>query len=169
MGSPFSDIWSDLLVMDTRDLTDPVVIESLYHKLGQDQYNSYVSELWAPGQSVKSNHVSHPEEQPSFIQPASSLWKIQVSITTHISQKLFFPLLRVIHSQHTSGSVLCMHEEVDICILCHLEFAVKEGYTTASLCTVDTDVLVIAVTAAQRTSTSLSYGLYLELGEVSGI
>ena len=34
----------------------------------------------------------------------------------------------------------------------HLEDAVKEGYTKASLCTVDTDVLVLAVSAAQHIS-----------------
>ena len=46
MGNPFSEKGSDLLVLDTRDLADPVVIESLNHikKLGRDQYHSYVSE-----------------------------------------------------------------------------------------------------------------------------
>ena len=46
MGNPFNEKGSDLLVLDTRDLADPVVIESLNHidKLGRDQYYSYVSE-----------------------------------------------------------------------------------------------------------------------------
>ena len=46
MGNPFSEKGSDLLVLDTRDLADPAVMESLNHieKLGWDQYYSYVSE-----------------------------------------------------------------------------------------------------------------------------
>ena len=46
MGNPFSEKGSDLLVLDTRDLADPVVNESLNHieKLVRDQYYSYVSE-----------------------------------------------------------------------------------------------------------------------------
>lgn len=43
-----------------------------------------------------------------------------------------------------------MRKEADTCILLHLEDAVKEGYTKLSMSTVDTDVLVLAVTAAQR-------------------
>ena len=44
MGNPFGEKSSDLLVLDTRDLVDAAVIDSLKHfkKLGQDQYDSYV-------------------------------------------------------------------------------------------------------------------------------
>ncbi len=42
------------------------------------------------------------------------------------------------------------HEEADTRMLLNLGDAVKEGYTKVSICTVDTDVLVLAVTAAQR-------------------
>ena len=52
-------------------------------------------------------------------------------------------------SRHISGLAPCTHEEADTCILLHLQDAVKEGHTMASLCTVDTDVLVLAVTAAK--------------------
>ena len=51
-----------------------------------------------------------------------------------------------------SGLAPCTHEEADTRILLHLEDAVKEGYTKVSVRTVDTDVLVLAVTAAQRLS-----------------
>ena len=46
MGNPFGEKGSDLLVLDTRDLADTAVIDSLNHieKLGQDQYITYVSE-----------------------------------------------------------------------------------------------------------------------------
>ena len=46
MGNPFGEKGSDLLILDTRDLADTAVIDSLNHieKLGQDQYNTYVSE-----------------------------------------------------------------------------------------------------------------------------
>ena len=53
-------------------------------------------------------------------------------------------------SRHTSGLAPCTYEESDTRILLHLEDAVKEGYAKASLRTVDTDMLVVAVTAAQH-------------------
>ena len=43
----------------------------------------------------------------------------------------------------------CTHEEADTRILLHLADAVKEGYPKVSIRTVDTDVLVLAVKAAQ--------------------
>ncbi len=44
----------------------------------------------------------------------------------------------------------CTHEEADTCILLHVQDPVKEGYKKVSVRTVDIDVLVLAVTAAQR-------------------
>ena len=44
----------------------------------------------------------------------------------------------------------CTHEEADTRIILHLEDAVKEGNTKVSIRTVDTDVVVLAVTSAQR-------------------
>lgn len=51
--------------------------------------------------------------------------------------------------QDVSGLAPCTHEEADTRILLYLGDAVKEGYTKVSIRTVDTDVLVLAVTAAQ--------------------
>ena len=65
-------------------------------------------------------------------------------ITTHHTEVLCTQLRDV------SGLSPCKHEEADTRILLHLEDAVKEGYTNMSIRTVDTDVLVLAVTAAQR-------------------
>ena len=53
-------------------------------------------------------------------------------------------------SRDTSGLAPCTHEEADTRILLHLEDAVREGYTKVSLRTVDTDMLVLAVTTASR-------------------
>ena len=46
LGNPFCENSSDLLVLDTRDLADTAVIDTLkqIEKLGQDQYDAYVSE-----------------------------------------------------------------------------------------------------------------------------
>ena len=46
MGNPFCDDSSDLLVLDSRDLADPAVINTVrqIEKLGQEQYNTYVDE-----------------------------------------------------------------------------------------------------------------------------
>ena len=49
----------------------------------------------------------------------------------------------------TSGLAPCTHEEADTRIMLHLGDAVKEGFDKVSIRTVDTDVLVLAVTAAQ--------------------
>ena len=65
-------------------------------------------------------------------------------ITTHHAKVLCN------QSRHTSGLAPCTHEEADTHILLHLEDAMEEEYTKASLRTVDTDVLVLAVAAAQR-------------------
>ena len=40
------------------------------------------------------------------------------------------------------------HKEADTHILMYLEDAVKKGYTKVSICTVDTDVLVLASTVS---------------------
>jgi len=48
-----------------------------------------------------------------------------------------------------SGLAPCTHEEADTRLLLHVKDAVNEGYTNVSIRTVDTDVLVLAVTAAQ--------------------
>jgi hypothetical protein len=61
-------------------------------------------------------------------------------------------------TRDTSGLAPCSHEEADTRILLHLEDAVKEGYTKVSVRTVDTDVLVLAVTLPPNVSTPLSYG-----------
>jgi hypothetical protein len=50
----------------------------------------------------------------------------------------------------TSGTAPCTHREADTRIILHLDDAVNEGYTKVSTRTVDTDVLVLAVTAAQQ-------------------
>ena len=65
-------------------------------------------------------------------------------ISTHRSNVL------CIQPRDISCLVPCTHEEADTRILLHLDDAVKEGYTKVSIRTVDTDVLVLAVTAAQR-------------------
>ncbi len=53
-------------------------------------------------------------------------------------------------SREVSGLAPYTHEEADTCILLHVQDPVKEGYKKVSVCTVDMDVLVVAVTAAQR-------------------
>ena len=46
MGNPFCDDSTDLLVLYSRDMTDPAVINTVrqIEKLGQEQYHTYVSE-----------------------------------------------------------------------------------------------------------------------------
>ena len=66
-------------MLDTRDLADAAVIDSLKHikKLGQDQYDSYVSERLV--------NQTKPITDP--IQLDSSMREIQVQTTTCIPEK----------------------------------------------------------------------------------
>lgn len=46
MGNPFTDESNDLLVLDTRDLADPSVVNTVCNlkKIGQEQYDTFVTE-----------------------------------------------------------------------------------------------------------------------------
>ena len=68
-----------------------------------------------------------------------------------------------INHQHVLGLAPCTHEEADTHMLFHLEDAVQQGYNKVSIHTVDTDGVVLAVTATQHQSC----GLHLALGRIS--
>ena len=65
MGNPFTENSNDLLVLDSRDLPDPAIIDSVrkIEKLGQGQYDIYVGErlvnqtksVWEP---IKKNNLA---------------------------------------------------------------------------------------------------------------
>ena len=65
MGNPFTENSNDLLVLDSRDLADPAIIDSVrkIEKLGQEQYDIYVGErlvnqtesVWEP---IKKNNLA---------------------------------------------------------------------------------------------------------------
>ena len=52
--------------------------------------------------------------------------------------------------QDATSLAPCMHEEADTRMILHLEDAVKQQYNKVSIRTVDTDVVVLAITSAQR-------------------
>ena len=52
--------------------------------------------------------------------------------------------------QDAAGLAPCTHEEADTRMLLHLEDAVKQHYNKVSIRVVDTDVVVLAITSAQR-------------------
>ena len=66
----------------------------------------------------------------------------QQIITTHRKNALF--------TQPRGWAAPCSHEEADTRIILHLEDAVRQGYTKILIGTVDTELLVLAVKAAQR-------------------
>ena len=45
LGNPFIDESNDLLVLDTRDLADPSVVNTMrsIKNIGQEQYNTFVT------------------------------------------------------------------------------------------------------------------------------
>ena len=46
MGNPFNDESKDLLVLDSRDIADSLVVDAMCNlkKTGQEQYNTFVTE-----------------------------------------------------------------------------------------------------------------------------
>ena len=56
------------------------------------------------------------------------------------------------HARYIAGLDPCTQEEADTRMLLHVEDVVKQGYTNVSIRTVDTDVIVLAVAAAERLS-----------------
>ena len=60
MGSPFTENSNDLLVLDSRDLADPAIIDSVRktEKLGQEQYDIYVGER-SPSGSLSRRTIWH--------------------------------------------------------------------------------------------------------------
>ena len=55
-----------------------------------------------------------------------------------------------VHPQHVSSLAPCSHEEADTLIMLHVEDAVKQEHTKVSIRTVDTNVVILAATSAQR-------------------
>ncbi len=51
-------------------------------------------------------------------------------------------------ARYVDGLAPCSHEEAATRILLHVQDAVRQGYSKVLICTVDTDVTVLAVTAA---------------------
>ena len=87
MGNPFAENSKDLLVLDSRDLADPVVIDTLRHikHLGQEQYDTYVDERLVNQtnpitDSVKRNNI------PLFSQPHSAR-EIKSTTTAVVTQE----------------------------------------------------------------------------------
>ena len=78
MGNPFTENSNDLLVLDSRDLADPAIIDSVrnFEKLGQEQYDIYVGErlvnqtksVWEP---IKKNNLAL-FSRPPFREKAKS-------------------------------------------------------------------------------------------------
>ncbi len=53
-------------------------------------------------------------------------------------------------SRDLSGLAPCSHEEADTRIMIRVDDAIKQGHTKTTIRTVETDVLILAVTSAQR-------------------
>ena len=53
------------------------------------------------------------------------------------------------HARDITVLTPCTHEEADTRMLLHVEHAVKQGYMKASILTIDTDIVVLEVAAAE--------------------
>ena len=64
------------------------------------------------------------------------------------------------HGRDIADPVPCTHEEADTKMPLHVEDAMKQGYTKVSIGTVDTDVVVHAVAAAERLNIDELWGCF---------
>ena len=71
------------------------------------------------------------------------------------------PTLTSYNHQDVPGLAPCTHEKADTHILLHLKYAVHHGNSRVSICTVNTDVVVLAVTSAQYINISKLHVDYL--------
>ncbi len=64
MGNPFFEESDELLVLDTRDIADPLVVKAMYvlKKTGQVQYNTFITERLVQ----QTNHINDPIKRNNF-------------------------------------------------------------------------------------------------------
>ena len=63
----------------------------------------------------------------------------------------------------------CNHEEADTWMLLHVAHASAHGHQKVSIRTLDTDVIVLAVSQFQHLQLAEIYGLNLELASITGL
>ena len=96
-GNPFAENSKDLLVLDSRDLADPAVIDTLRQikSLGQEQYDTYVNERLVNQTKPITDPIKR-NNLPLFSRPPvreKSRAQLQRS-----SLKNYFSVLQVVHS-----------------------------------------------------------------------
>ncbi|KAJ8394095.1 hypothetical protein AAFF_G00049000 [Aldrovandia affinis] len=174
MGNPFCEDSKDLLVLDSRDLADPAVINTLHQieKLGQEQYDTYVNERLVHQTKpitdpIKRNNL-HIFNQPPVREKSRTQFQAFLRIDENKVELFAFLATRIattetekqiIITNHQEvlctqprdvvGLAPCSHEEADTRILLHVQDAVRQGYTKVSIRTVD-NVVILAVAAAGR-------------------
>ena len=121
MGNPFTENSSDLIILDTRDIADPAIIECVrqIEKLGTDRYELYVQERLVEktkniNKPIKRNKLAlfhcPPVQEHSKSQQHLSLLKNDCSLFSRLyvasqirdgdMKKLLRMKTRVIHHQY---------------------------------------------------------------------
>ncbi|GFO04548.1 hypothetical protein PoB_003105300 [Plakobranchus ocellatus] len=72
MGNPFMEESEDLLVLDSRDIADPAIVQSVrsIEKTGQDQYDKYMTERVIERTTSVFDPISK-NQMPLFSRPPS--------------------------------------------------------------------------------------------------
>jgi hypothetical protein len=146
----------------------PYVMTQLQHVTRLDiVWDEYVPEsLKANARSKRGKGVRRRVEPSSAI-PGN--WQAFLRIDENKTELFSFLATRVAHMdthkhvitthhvdvlctnrQDVSSLAPCTHEEADTRMLLHLEDAVHQGHNKVSIRTVDTDVVVLAISSAQR-------------------
>ena len=97
LGIPFCEDSGDLLILDSSDLVDPAVIDTARHieKLGQDQYNMYVTEH----RVNQTKHIYEPIKSNNLppLQLASSPTEVKRTTAANLAEERLFFVLQAIH------------------------------------------------------------------------
>ena len=140
MGNPFTENSNDLLVLGSKDLADPAVINTVrqIEKLGQEKYDAYVSERLVSQTTSISDPIKREKRGKGVrrrVEPSSAVlgnWQEFLRIDENKEELLSFLAtsvisidsnMRVISTHHTnvfcnqprdnSRLAPCTHEEDD--------------------------------------------------------
>ncbi|KAK2170044.1 hypothetical protein NP493_1165g00003 [Ridgeia piscesae] len=98
MGNPFAENSKDLFVLDSRDLADPAVIDTLRQikSLGQEQYDTYVNERLV-NQTKPITDPMKRNNLPLFSRPPVRE-KSRAQLQRSSLKNKLFSVLQVVHS-----------------------------------------------------------------------
>ncbi|GFO47369.1 hypothetical protein PoB_007387400 [Plakobranchus ocellatus] len=111
MGNPFMEESEDLLVLDSREIADPAIVQSVrsIEKTGQDQYDKYMTERVIERTTSVFDPISK-NQMLLFSRPPSRLpSKKKLEVTVHYSQDYTLHVKLAMATWTISSNMKIMH------------------------------------------------------------